>query len=318
MIKSIKGALMGVFVGDASGATLELMYGERTEEEAKVAMKMLGGGKSNVGPGQITDDSELAICLAWALQDGYDINKIALSYNKWYNSEPLDMGNTCKAAFKGTTSKEMIELSLKFNMKSESNGALMRIVPLAIYASQFDNDTLLIKLTSEDAQLSHPNPITVDCNILYSLAIAYLIRHSGDNTGCLAYLDDKLKQININNTVRQWYKDSAADNLNNIVNALHNIGHVKHAFILSFYYLRKKTEFTTAIKETLMRGGDTDTNAAIVGGMMGALHGYDAIPEALKMAVLEFDCCANGIRKRPDFVSAKHFDKLVSILVKQK
>ena len=54
-----------------------------------------------------------------------------------------------------------------------------------------------------------------------------------------------------------------------------NVGHVKHAVVLAFGFLKKRTDYKTAIEETLIRGGDTDTNAKIVGNLIGALHGVE-------------------------------------------
>jgi hypothetical protein len=69
-----------------------------------------------------------------------------------------------------------------------------------------------------------------------------------------------------------------------------NGGHVKHAFRAAFYHLRRRSTLEEAVRDVLRRGGDTDTNACIVGGLLGALHGYCLIPEHLKKRVLTFDC----------------------------
>ncbi len=61
------------------------------------------------------------------------------------------------------------------------------------------------------------------------------------------------------------------------------MGFVKYGFTYAFHFLKIKQDFETAIIETMCQGGDTDTNACIVGGLMGALYGYDGLPEhALK------------------------------------
>ena len=71
-----------------------------------------------------------------------------------------------------------------------------------------------------------------------------------------------------------------------------------HAFILSFYYLLRYDKknvtdsvfYFNAIRETIRLGGDTDTNACIVGGMIGALVGYHEIPELMINKLIDFDC----------------------------
>jgi len=51
-------------------------------------------------------------------------------------------------------------------------------------------------------------------------------------------------------------------------------------------HLKPGSTFEAALKDTLSIGGDTDTNAAIVCAMMGALHGASRIPQAIKAPVL--------------------------------
>ncbi len=71
-----------------------------------------------------------------------------------------------------------------------------------------------------------------------------------------------------------------------------------HAFILSFYYLLRYDKknvsdsefYFNAIRETIRLGGDTDTNACIVGGMIGALIGYHQIPQHMIEKIINFDC----------------------------
>jgi ADP-ribosylglycohydrolase len=65
--------------------------------------------------------------------------------------------------------------------------------------------------------------------------------------------------------------------------------------------LLRSTDYVSALQDTLLRGGDTDTNACIVGGMIGALHGLDAIPADMRMAVLNRSADSPGNR-RPDFL----------------
>jgi ADP-ribosyl-[dinitrogen reductase] hydrolase len=58
------GCVLGAFVGDAAGATLEFLNHKAINEDSvKKAMRLEGGGVLCVGPGQITDDSEMAMCL---------------------------------------------------------------------------------------------------------------------------------------------------------------------------------------------------------------------------------------------------------------
>ena len=98
------------------------------------------------------------------------------------------------------------------------------------------------------------------------------------------------------------------------------IGWIQRAFVLSFYYLLRHNSYQTvgieaqffedSIYQTIQEGGDTDTNACIVGGMLGALLGLKALPQKMVSKILEFDC-TDFYKSYPNenFVF-RNFDKL--------
>lgn len=312
------GALLGVLVGDAAGAPLEFYTsGLISEEVAKSAMKMPGGGKLRIGPGQITDDGELTLSLAHALigQTGQlPLERIAASYTGWHNSRPFDIGNTTIKAFSCVSEmsiEKRLEHVLKLNSFSEANGGLMRIIPMALWTPRLEDTP---KNARMDSLLSHPNPVCQDCNALYCLAVGVLIRN-GSSADALNAVENFIKNNDVNEKVKGWFEDSKGE-LSQI-DCTRNIGHVKHAFTLAFHFLRREVSFKDAIRLTLMRGGDTDTNAAIVGGMMGALHGKSSVPWEIKFPVLNFDPSRPGHlgHKRSAMFSACLYEKLVDGLV---
>ena len=94
-LAAAQGAVVGAFVGDASGAPLEFKP-QPTPEQVAEALTMPGGGVWNVGPGQVTDDSEMALCLLRGLEQGAPPSlpeeAIARAYSDWYNTGPFDIG----------------------------------------------------------------------------------------------------------------------------------------------------------------------------------------------------------------------------------
>ena len=314
------GALVGALCGDAAGAPLEFYRGKFTQNVVMKAMSMPGGGSLNVAPGQITDDGELTLALYSVLKDckhdqPYPIDDVARAYKEWHLSEPFDMGMTCSKAFGSITLKEkdglvissygqyMISKASEYNMTSQANGALMRATPIAVFYSK-EGYTKVAECARLDAKLSHPNQICQDANVMYCEAISWLLNNSGDAEGALEFVE----QLSVCPEVKKWFEDSKEE----VGNCTKNIGHVKHAFTLAFHFLRRKETYETSIYETLLKGGDTDTNACIVGGMMGALHGYDGIPDYMKVPVLKFDCSKWDPKeslmgyKRPNVYRAKN------------
>jgi ADP-ribosylglycohydrolase len=190
---------------------------------------------------------------------------------------PFDIGGTCKKAFGFCdNSAEMLENSKTYNYLSQANGALMRSAAIAVWSANMPIDKI-IEYAKSDCRLSHPNEICQECNALYCIAIAHLLNNPGDADG--AY------NLALHNSVltTKWFTEEIDD-------CMINIGHVKHAFKLAFDHLKNKTSYNDSIFYTLMRGGDTDTNAKIVGSMIGALHGIESIPKYMLTPVIEFDC----------------------------
>jgi ADP-ribosyl-[dinitrogen reductase] hydrolase len=319
------GSFLGLLCGDAAGATLEFSREPITEALAERAMNMPGGGQLQVGPGQVTDDSELAISLAIALyksnpRDGLPIDEIASQYSQWYESRPFDMGNTCGRAFgirptETNFATKMMHQATVASLISEANGSLMRIAPLAIWCASEKDDVIALNAKME-ALLSHPNVICQDCNAVYCIAIAYLINHPHDYQGAISHLQDYVN-YHVFSKVKDWFNVDSLDITDMI--CTNNIGHVRWAFTLAIYFLRNNTPYEEAIKSTLMKGGDTDTNCAIVGGLLGALHGIENIPCYMKDPVLAFDGKNPGsVNKRPSRFNASNVMPLTYYLLTHK
>ena len=141
------------------------------------------------------------------------------------------------------------------------------------------------ELAMEDALLSHPNPVCQDTNAIYVFTIINLLRGVSPQDA-LKYTDEFVKMNDFYDKVKHWYSRESLDI--STMDAKQQCGHVRWGFVLAFYFLRHpEISFEEAIKITLMKGGDTDTNAAIVGGLVGA---YQPIPDYMKDPVLAFDC----------------------------
>jgi len=309
-------SMLGALVGDAAGATLEFYNGTITEEKALHAMTMPGGGSLRVGPGQITDDGELTLSLWRALQSFESDNMLSLmkEYAKWYESCPFDIGRTCSFAFEAyydlfeehpTNTLHDCKTTIQtLNGTSEANGALMRATAIATWCVTHPEFNIGngVKLAKEDAKLSHPNIVCQEVNMIYVFAIIHLLQGRTPQE-TLEFTNHFVLNLITSEKVKDWYFKESLDVSN--MKCTSQIGHVRWGFVLAMYFLRNPMiTFEEAIKITLMKGGDTDTNAAIVGGMVGA---YQQIPEYMLKPVLSFDCTENSrkIRIRPEDYSVK-------------
>lgn len=301
-------AIWGALVGDACGATLEFYDDDITEEIARRAMTMPGGGSLRVGPGQITDDGELTLALWSVLKErdtiyGFPLEAMAKAYAAWYASFPFDIGRTCSLAF--DLLHEWVEDDTKeltyvlrsiheMSRLSEANGALMRVTPIAtwwvshplrMYGGVCVEQTAQFAAASaeEDARLSHPGRATRDANAVYTYAMTLLL------LGCSPVETVDRVEVMVRKRcaeVQRWVEESKREW--GVSDARVLIGHVRHAFVAALWFLRHpEIGYEEAIHRILMRGGDTDTNAAIVGGLVAC---YQDVPEAMKVAVATFDC----------------------------
>lgn len=274
MLSRAQGCLLGQLVGDALGsmvefqdpATIRLNYPQGVRE-------MADGGAWNTIAGQPTDDSEMALALARLLVNTgeYSQELARAAYADWLATDPFDCGMTV-----------MTGLSGRPNQTSQANGALMRISPLGVFGASVPAE-LVAKWARQDAEITHPNPLCQDANALFVMAIRHAIR-----TGC--------KPSELYECVLRWAEEqttqdvlicairSAADR--RPADYLRQQGWVVTAFHNALWQLLHAPSLEEAVVDTVMQGGDTDTNAAICGALLGALYGVEAIPRGWTECVL--------------------------------
>jgi ADP-ribosylglycohydrolase len=295
-------SIWGALIGDACGAPLEFYDDTITEEIARGAMTMPGGGSLRVGPGQITDDGELTLALWSVLRErdpvhGFPMKEVAKAYVAWYESFPFDIGRTCSLAFDALSESELddaIGIIDDMSHRSEANGSLMRVTPIAVWWASHPilvNGTICVEETARyaaaaadtDARLSHPGLVTRDANAVYVYAVTLLL------LGCSPAQTIQQVDIMVRETcseVRRWVEESKRI-WEGLSDARELIGHVRHAFVAALWFLRRpEIGYGEAMCMVLQRGGDTDTNAAIVGGMVAC---YQPIPLSMKDVVQRFD-----------------------------
>ncbi|WP_036485298.1 ADP-ribosylglycohydrolase family protein [Myxosarcina sp. GI1] len=329
------GCLLGALVGDAAGATLEFLGRAPNIEEVTWAMSMPGGGVIGVAPGQITDDGELTLCQAKALAESekFNLEAIARNYAKWVDSNPFDVGITTSNSLGSYSQPQWREIfqqqgyaatmktaAAKQCMGSKANGSLMRITPLAIWGKDLATDELA-DFARQDSALSHPNPSCGYAVACYCIAIAHLLDYSGDCVGAFesakSWLDSQNPKTENSFSERHraevssWL-DDAANNRN--VPYYPQAGFIKIAFTQAFRHLLLGSDYQTAIAETLLGGGDTDTNACIVGGLIGAACGAESIPQTMRDRILNCDT-RQGKHPRPDFFHPKQIHSLIEKLL---
>eukprot|EP00026_Physarum_polycephalum_P012653 Phypoly_transcript_12979.p1 GENE.Phypoly_transcript_12979~~Phypoly_transcript_12979.p1 ORF type:complete len:284 (+),score=30.80 Phypoly_transcript_12979:151-1002(+) len=241
----------------------------------------------------------------------------------WYRSNPFDVGTTTfqsiGAAVRGESnsrykSEILDKKGYAFAMNwgaisgeakfSKANGSLMRATPLGVFAHNLEPEQIA-EIARADCATTHPNPTCGDAVACYAIAIAHLLNNPGDNRGAFAVAKSWLTSDNKDSEVCAWLTDAEGSEP---IECYPNAGFIKIGFTLAFRHLYKNTPYAVAIAETIAGGGDSDTNACIVGGLVGALHGAENIPQEMKIPVLT--CNTQLGRPRPDFLHPRHLQKL--------
>ena len=313
------GAVIGAFIGDTLGSAVEFQK-HVSNDDLNRALSMEGGIFGN-GPGQVTDDSELAMCILNGLcrtLPNWNPDSIAEFYKGWIMSRPFDIGKTTRNGFQLLPSHNQIEglaevakrSSIMDNQSSTSNGSFMRCSPLAVYCRNMMDEDFVRYIVTEDSSMTHSNPLIHETETLYILCISHLIQNPKDKENAIRKVVD-YAQRKCSPQAQNWLKDSIDENRAMPGNP--NMGFVKIAFDHSFRELLKENiDFTEAMKRVLLLGGDTDTNAAIVGAMIGAYVGYKALNEDWKIKVETYEFkTKKGINRDREFLDQTKVREMV-------
>jgi len=224
------------------------------------------GGTWDTIAGQPTDDSEMALMLARMLvkERRYDAEQAHKAYVYWFNSHPFDCGNAVSAGLRGNPSRE-----------SQANGALMRVSPLGIFCWNRDLETTS-RFAQQDAALTHPHPICLQANALFAMSIAELISHLKSPREIYEDIKCWATDMNVETPLMTAIVDAADTALGDYVQQQ---GWVIIAFQNALWQLLNAPSLKEGVVDTVMRGGDTDTNAAIAGALLGAVYGREAVPQ---------------------------------------
>ncbi len=300
-LERARGVLLGQLVGDSLGAQVEFQSAERIAAEHPNGVRsMVGGGPWSILAGQPTDDSELALALARSLIEagGYDPERAARAYAAWLDSAPFDVGVTTRQAMAAGVRAVRSGVSAAAAMRaaasrdSQANGALMRVCPLGLFAAT--DRARAVAAAVEDAQLTHPHPVCKAANAAFVAAVGAGIEGQPPKR-MLEAAAAQLSGLDGAGPVRERL-ERAERGFPPIIDGAQQ-GWVLHAFENAFLQLLEAESFEDGIVHTIARGGDTDTNAAIAGALLGAAHGAKRVPPAWRRAVLTCRPSANPVER---------------------
>ena len=281
------GALLGLFVGDALGAQTEGMHESDLLTLFPQGIEEMYTKDRIVGDcGEITERSELAILLAQSmlLSNRFDTDNITATYRNWLGENP-----------------SLVEASLKVALesaplvKSESNGALSRIVPVAIYGSTKQTKTLL-DMAEQACMITHRSQLCIDSNKTYALALVESINEGTGGEKLVGYLKV---------CAAKYHFDGRIPAILNSVskrNAASSVGKDKdsvlHTLQIVLKTLLETSSFEAGMKQIVIKGGSACSNAAIYGSLAGAFYGPEAIPDRWVAELQATDSLTRFLRKQ--------------------
>ena len=293
------GAWLGQLCGDALGSQVEFETAQVLARAYPQGLRTMGMGAAwHTIPGQVTDDSEMALELAYSLieTDGhYDVEAAARHYVRWFQSGPFDAGTTVSQALGGLGEVAAADgAARQASWERQANGALRRQSPLGISGARAGVDVAL-QAAYRDTVLTHPHPVCVAASQIYVGAIACAVSRGPDPQAVYGEALRLAECVAAPDAVRDALREANA-----FAPPLSpHQGHVILAFHNAFYQLLHCDGVEDAIVASVMLGGDTDTNAAIAGSLAGAVFGEACIPAAWRAAI---DVChpdAASPRPRP-------------------
>jgi ADP-ribosylglycohydrolase/fructose-1,6-bisphosphatase/inositol monophosphatase family enzyme len=279
-----QGCLLGQLAGDSLGGLVEFRdRGSIAQEYPRGVRDLRYGGAWHNLAGQPTDDSEMALMLARTLahEGRYDRGAVLDAYCRWW-PHAFDRGNTLRQALgpacSGRTAAERLRLAEQHaGRTSQSNGCLMRVSPLGVFGAGRPAEAA--GWAREDAGLTHPHPVCQDACAVFVAAIATAVATGGTPQAAYEAALGEAGRSNVQAAVRQALEEARQVAPTDYTSQM---GWVLIALQNAFWQLLHAASLEEGIVDTVMRGGDTDTNAAIA----GAVQGRQAIPSRWLHALL--------------------------------
>jgi len=271
-LNRFRGCLLGLAVGDAIGTTVEF----KPRGSFPTVTDMVGGGPFHLKPGQWTDDTSMALCLATSLifNNGFDPIDQMDRYWDWYQNgylsstgEFFDIGNTIREAlerykhtgnpFSGSTSPDMA-----------GNGSLMRLAPVPMF--YFPDLEKIIHFAGESSRTTHGALECLEaCRLFAEMIFRAISGMSKDDilfSSTIKISSPKIKEV------------ASGEYRQKTTTEIQGTGYVVKSLEAALWCFYQTDTFESAILRAANLGDDADTTAAICGQIAGAYYGESEIP----------------------------------------
>jgi ADP-ribosyl-[dinitrogen reductase] hydrolase len=269
-----RGALLGLAVGDAVGTAVEF----RAPGTFEPVRDMVGGGPFGLEPGQWTDDTAMALCLAESLVErgGHDPADQMRRYLRWWREGYFSATGRC-FDIGGTTRQQLARFAETgephdphVDEEAAANGSLMRLAPVAIRWSH-DPETA-VEQAAASSRPTHSARRPVDaCRVLGAMTAALVRGESAQSVVAPQFwiygpLHEAVEAV----TRGSWRGKEPP--------RIKGTGYCVAALEAAIWAVAGAVDFRDAILRAANLGDDADTTAAIAGQLAGAMYGASGIP----------------------------------------
>ena len=268
-----RGCLLGLACGDAVGTTAEFC----TRGSFPPVTDMVGGGVFGLKPGEWTDDTSMALCLAASLVEtpGFDAADQMRRYCRWVhdgymssNGRCFDVGNaTYDALERFEQTGEPIAGST--DPYSAGNGCIMRLAPVPMFFHP-DREAVMAR-SAESSRLTHAAPECLDACRLFGAILNQALSGADKEAILFAHGADGLTTENVRAIARGDWRDKAEAEIK-------GSGYVVRSLEAALWCFWHTDSFEAAVLKATNLGDDADTTAAVVGQVAGAFYGEPGIP----------------------------------------
>lgn len=308
------GCLVGLAVGDAYGTTYEFKNRANMPSVESLPDEITGLGPFNMKPGEWTDDTSMALCLAESLvEKGWDTDDQMKRFIKWwqegYNSvtgECFDIGGATKRAL---SNYNMLGQFI-IDPQAAGNGVLMRLAPVPMFLYCKDDCIYILKRCADQSAMTHPSSESIECSMIMGAIINKILSGEKDKMKILNFTtlldedskrmyDEMYKHYNCrpNKRIEQikevLYKESPESLISGDGYCVYTLEAALWAFLTT-------DDFKSGLKKIVSLGDDTDTTGAVYGQIAGAYYGIDNIPWVDKIVWIDKikKTCRKFIRKK--------------------
>jgi ADP-ribosyl-[dinitrogen reductase] hydrolase len=267
------GSFVGLAIGDAVGTTLEF----KPRDSYKPLRDMVGGGPFHLNPGEWTDDTSMALCLADSLietKGQFDPGDLMHRFVRWRDGGEnsandrgcFDIGSTTNEALSRWL-RDKDPYAGSVSPHSAGNGSLMRLAPVA---TRFWNDRDKMRdVAGQQSRTTHAAPEAVDACVLYADILADAIEGQQRQDVLRIRTDPYAGKIQ---TIASgsWRSKTRDQILSS--------GYVAHSLEAALWCVGSTADFKSAVLKAANLGNDSDTTAAVAGQLAGALYGTGGFP----------------------------------------